>query len=144
MVAEEKAKIAAAAAAAVAASKGGAEVADAVGGASRGSMLLEGHDDKTPRGKKSILRSGAAASKTATPVVQIQLDEGSVTVNKGTAADDINLNFIMWGHSQKVQLAGVSALVLLFRFFAPIFNISLHSLRLLVRFYCCVSLGQSC
>jgi hypothetical protein len=40
------------------------------------------------------------------------LDEAgsSTTPLKKGAAQDININYIMWGHSQKVQLAGVATL----------------------------------
>jgi len=81
--------------------------------------LVEVLREDLRRKNKGIAQGDAASLKAATPAKKkrgdgnkhdgavIVISEGGPTTSKrGSAVDTINLDGIMWGRSQKVQLAG--------------------------------------
>ena len=69
-----------------------------------GSLVLA----SSGKGQSTTPQKGSRGRKHATDAYSaIEIVEGS---SKKTALNDINLAFIMWGHSQKVQVAGVLVL----------------------------------
>ncbi len=81
--------------------QGAAEIPDGSSAGQRGSMLLEANVAQPSSGRK---QSKADKQKGPAPVIEIT-DDG--TSGRKTASESVNFNFIMWGHSQRTQLAGV-------------------------------------
>jgi hypothetical protein len=74
----------------------------------RSSALLEPLSDKTPKKKAGAKKSTSPAAVAGPGNVVIEIDDEAGT--KKSVGQDININLIMWGVSQKLQLAGVSRL----------------------------------